>query len=104
MKIESTNENGTIVLSISGKMVTGEGEGRLLEAVQTQLSAGHKDVVLDLGELTYIDSGGIGEIVQCRSVVVEGSGTLKLRNLPKQVYDRLSITRLVSLFESADES
>ncbi len=103
MKIEETNQDGTIILFVSGKMLVGAGDDRLRQTVEKHVATGHTEIVLDLDGLTYIDSAGLGEIVQCRAAVVSRNGTLKLRRIPKRVYDRLSVTRLVSLFEDADE-
>ncbi len=103
MKIEEKNEDGVIILSISGKMLAGAGVDRLLRIVDKHVAAGHTEIVLDLADLIYIDSAGLGEIIRCRTVVSSKNATLKLRNIPRRVYDRLSITRLVSLFEDEDD-
>ena len=104
MKIEERNEDGVIILLVSGKMIGGAEDVRLRQTVELHLAAGHIEIIVDLADLTFIDSAGLGEIVQCRTLVSEKNGVLKLRNLPKRVYDRLSIARLESLFEITDES
>ena len=103
MEIEQTNQDGIIILFVSGKMMAGADDDRLRQIVEKNVATGHTEIVLDLAGLTYIDSAGLGEFVQCRTAVTSKNGTLKLRRIPKRVYDRLSVTRLVSLFEDADE-
>ena len=87
---------------VSGKLLAGAEDDRLRQIVARHIAAGHKEIVLDLADLTYIDSGGLGELVQCRTLLSSRNGNLKLRNLPKRVYDRLSVTRLESLFTNDD--
>ncbi len=98
MEITQKNDEGTIVLSLSGKLL-GKDTALLEEAIGTALQTGHRDVVLDLTELTYIDSSGIGEIVTCHNIVTGKKGTLKLQNIPKRIRDRLAVTHLLSVFD-----
>ncbi len=102
MQIEERNEEGTIVLIVSGKLLAGANGDRLRQTVARHIAAGYKEIVLDLAGLTYIDSSGLGELVQCRTLLSSKNGKLKLRNLPKRVYDRLSVMRLESLFTNDD--
>ena len=99
MEITQKNDEGTIILSLSGKLLAGEDTALLEETVSTTLQTGHRDVVLDLTELTYIDSSGIGELVTCHNIVRGKKGTLKLQNIPKRIHDRLAVTHLLSVFD-----
>ena len=83
MEITQKNDEGTIVLSLSGKLLAGKDTAVLEKIISTTLRTGHRDVVLDLTELTYIDSSGIGELVNCHNIVTGKKGTLKLQNIPK---------------------
>ena len=87
---------------VSGKLLAGVDDDRLRQIVARHIAAGNKEIVLDLAGLTYIDSSGLGELVQCRALLSSKNGKLRLRNLPKRIYDRLSVTRLESLFTSDD--
>ena len=87
---------------VSGKLLAGVDDDRLRQTVARHIAAGNKEIVLDLAGLTYIDSSGLGELVQCRTLLSSKKGKLKLRNLPKRIYDQLSVTRLESLFTSDD--
>ena len=87
---------------VSGKLLAGADDDRLRQIVARHIAAGQTEIVLDLAGLTYIDSSGLGELVRCRTLLSSKNGKLKLRNLPKRVYDRLSVTRLESLFTNED--
>jgi anti-sigma B factor antagonist len=87
------------VLEISGRITLGEGNVMLREIVRELLDKGNKKIVLDLDEVQYVDSSGIGELVKTHTTVRNQGGQLRLINLNKRVNDLLQMTRLSSVFD-----
>lgn len=102
MKIDIREESSVYILTPKGKITIGSGDVALRNAVQDQLELGAKNLLLDLSEVTTIDSSGIGEMVSAYTTVTKRGGKLKLTNLPAKVVDILQITQLISVFESFD--
>ncbi len=96
---ERTAENVTI-LDLDGKITIGDGSVQLREAVRKLLEQGHKNLLIDLGKVDYVDSSGIGELVSCYTTTKNQGGQLKLLNLTKKIQDLLSITKLLTVFET----
>ena len=90
------------VLDLKGKMTLGEGDELLKDKINSMLSAGKKKLVLNLEGVPYIDSAGLGEIVRTFTTVSRQGGSLKLLNLTKRIEDLLSITKLLTVFETFD--
>src|SRR6185295_394277 len=103
MKIVERQVNGVTILDLHGKILIGEGDDALREAV-TKLVEGEttKNIVLNLADVPYVDSAGLGEIVRCYTTVSKKGGRLKLLNLTKKIQDLLSITKLLTVFETYD--
>jgi anti-sigma B factor antagonist len=94
-----------VVLDISGRITLGEGNVILREIVRGLVDKGNKKIVLNLGEVQYIDSSGIGELVRTHTTVRNQGGQLKLVNLNKRVNDLLQMTKLSAVFEiESDEA
>ena len=105
MSIKATTRqvNGVTVVDISGRITLGEGSSTLRETVRDLLNGGQKKIVLNLGDVTYIDSSGIGELVSGFTTVTNQGGQLKLLSLTKKVKDLLQITKLYTVFEVHDD-
>ena len=99
MKIKSRQVDGITIMDCSGRITLGEGSVQLRDAVRDLLSKGSKQILLNLGDVTYIDSSGIGELVSGYTTVSNSGGQLKLLNLNKRVKDLLQITKLYTVFE-----
>ncbi|HEU0122745.1 MAG TPA: STAS domain-containing protein [Bryobacteraceae bacterium] len=96
----NNRQNGDVsIVDIGGKITLGEGSVAIRDAVKTLVADGKKKIVLNLGEVTYIDSSGIGELVSAFTTVSNSGGSLKLLNLTKRVQDLLQITKLYTVFE-----
>ncbi len=91
--------NGVTIVDLSGRITLGEGSSILRETVRDLISKGQKNILLNLGDVTYIDSSGIGELVSSYTSVSNQGGKLKLLNLQKKVHDLLQITKLYTVFE-----
>jgi len=91
------------VVDMSGRITLGEGCTQLRELIREQLGKGHKSLLLNLADITYIDSSGIGELVSGFTRVSSEGGQLKLLNLTKKVHDLLQITKLYTVFDVHDD-
>ena len=91
------------VVDLSGLITLGEGSTVLRDTVRELLGRGQKKILLNLGDVTYIDSSGIGELVSGFTTVSNQGGQLKLLNLTKKVHDLLQITKLYTVFEVHNE-
>ena len=91
--------NGVTVVDLSGRITLGEGSAMLREMVRDLLNKGQRKIVLNLGDVNYIDSSGIGELVSGFTAVKNQGGELKLLNLTKKVHDLLQITKLYTVFD-----
>src|SRR5438270_6460811 len=103
MKTSTRQVNGVTVVDLSGRITLGEGSVVLRDTVRELLSKGNKKILLNLGEVNYIDSSGIGELVSAFTTVRNQGGDLKLLNLTKKVHDLLQITKLYTVFDVKDD-
>jgi anti-sigma B factor antagonist len=99
MKVSSRQVDGVVIVDLSGRITLGEGSVVLRDTVRELLNKGQKKILLNLAEVTYIDSSGIGELVSAYTSVRNQSGDLKLLNLTKKVHDLLQITKLYTVFD-----
>jgi anti-sigma B factor antagonist len=103
MKATIRQVDSVIVIDVSGRITLGEGCAQLRELIRDQLSKGNKQILLNLADVTYIDSSGIGELVSAYTAVSNQGGQLKLLNLTKKVHDLLQITKLYTVFDIHDD-
>jgi anti-sigma B factor antagonist len=99
MKIPARHTAGITVLDPKGKITIGVGDVALRDAVHEAMDAGSENILSNLGNVTTIDSSGIGELVSAFTTVTNRGGKLKLANLPPKVQDILQITQLVTVFD-----
>jgi anti-sigma B factor antagonist len=99
MKSRSRKGNDVTILDLSGRMTLGEDTILLRETIRDLISQGRKMILLNLGDVPYIDSSGIGELVYAFTSVKKNGGELKLLNLTKKVRDVLQITKLYTVFD-----
>ena len=102
MQIQERNVGDVKVLDLKGKITLGEGDELLKDKVNSLINQGHRKIVLNLAEVPYIDSAGLGEIVRTYTTVSRQGGSLKLLNLTKRITDLLAITKLLTVFETFD--
>src|SRR5438445_6050533 len=103
MKTSTRQVNGVTVVDLSGRITLGEGSVVLRDTIRDLLSKGDKKILLNLGDVSYIDSSGIGELVSAYTTVRNQGGELKLLNLTKKVHDLLQITKLYTVFDIKDD-
>ena len=102
MQIEERAVGDVMVLDLKGEVTLGEGDELLKDKVNSLVNQGQKKIVLNLADVPYIDSAGLGEIVRTYTTVSRQGGSLKLLNLTKRITDLLSITKLLTVFETFD--
>ena len=102
MQIEERSAGDVIVLDLKGKMTLGEGDELLKDKINSLVQQGRRKVVLNLEGVPYIDSAGLGQIVGGYTTIARQGGSLKLLNLTKRITDLLSITKLLTVFETYD--
>jgi anti-sigma B factor antagonist len=103
LKSSARQVDGITILDLSGRITLGEGSVVLRDTIREVLGKGEKKILLNLGDVTYIDSSGIGELVSAFTAVRKESGELKLLNLTKKVHDLLQITKLYTVFDVKDD-
>lgn len=102
MKSEIRDVGEVRVITLSGKITIGSGDVKMRELINAALDAGKSKILLDLGDVTAIDSSGIGEMVACYTTVTKRSGQLKLMRLSPKINDILHVTQLITVFDVFD--
>jgi anti-sigma B factor antagonist len=102
MKVSVRQREGVTVLDLEGKITIGSGDLELRNAVQKAVGDGAKNVLVNLGKVTTIDSSGVGELVASYTTATGRGAKLKLVNLPPKVQDVLTVTQLITVFETFD--
>ena len=100
MQIDERVIGDVMILDLKGKITLGEGDELLKDKVNSLVNQGTKKIVLNLSGVPYIDSAGLGEVVRTYTTVSRQGGSLKLLNLTKRITDLLSITKLLTVFET----
>lgn len=102
MEIDERSVGNVTVLDLKGKITLGEGDELLKDKINSLILQGQRQVLLNLEGVPYIDSAGLGEIVRTYTTMSRQGGSLKLLNLTKRIHDLLSITKLLTVFETYD--
>lgn len=103
VKLNTRKVGDVTVVDVSGRITLGEGSSTLRDTLRDLVASGNKKILLNLGEVSYIDSSGIGELVSGFTSVSNAGGTLKLLGLTKRVKDLLQITKLYTVFDVHEE-
>jgi len=98
LKLRTRTKDGILIVVCSGRIVFGEESSLLRDSVKKSISENNR-IVLNLGEVNYIDSGGLGTLVALRTTAHNAGGTIKLANLTKRVGDLLQVTKLLTVFD-----
>ena len=102
MQIEERVVDDVTILDLKGKITLGEGDEVLKDKVNSLALQGRRRIILNLAEVPYIDSAGLGGVVSTYTTISRQGGQLKLVNLTKRITDLLSITKLLTVFETFD--
>ena len=103
MKIDIRTVGDVKILDCSGKITLGEGTMSIRTTVRDLLQKDSKKILLNLADISYIDSSGIGELVSTYTTTVNSGGRLKLLNLTKKIQQLLAITKLLTVFETFED-
>jgi anti-sigma B factor antagonist len=102
MKISQRKEGQVLVMKLDGRMSIGEGDSEAGEAIRSAVAAGEKKILLDMKNVSVLDSSGVGELMSAYTSANRRGGTIKLYGLAPRVGEVLKITRLVGIFEIYD--
>ncbi len=103
VKLVQRQVGDVTVLDATGRITLGEGSSTFRDTIKELVAKGHKKILLNLGNVSYIDSSGIGELVSGFTTMANSGGSLKLLNLTKRIQDLLQITKLYTVFEVFDD-
>ena len=103
MQIEERVSGDVKVLDLKGKITLGEGDELLKDKINSLVNQGFRKILLNLEGVPYMDSAGLGEVVRTYTTVSRQGGSLKLLNVTKRISDLLSITKLLTVFETYDD-
>ena len=103
VKLTTRQVGDVTVVDAVGRITLGEGASTFRDTIRDLAASGHKKLLLNLADVSYIDSSGIGELVSGFTTVANQGGTVKLLNLTKRVQDLLQITKLYTVFEVHDD-
>ena len=100
----TTHEHGAvIVVDVIGKLTLGEGTSALRTTVRELVQGGSRKIVLNMADVSYMDSSGLGELIAAHTTVTTAGGEIKLLNLAKRVHDLLKLTKLYTVFEAFED-
>jgi anti-sigma B factor antagonist len=99
MKFSSRKVDNVSIIDIEGKILLGDGDVEIKQAVDDMLSRGDRNILLNLARVPYIDSAGLGEIIRCFTAIRKNGGSFKLLSPNQRLIDLLAITKLVNVFD-----
>jgi anti-sigma B factor antagonist len=102
MEMNSRDVGGVAVVDLVGRLTSSDNAGALGARVARLMAEGHTQVVLNLAKLNYMDSSGLGEMVSCYTKVQKAGGSIRLAHTTARIQDLLTLTRLVTIFDSYD--
>jgi len=103
LRIDNREVSHVTILDIHGRVILGPEIGTLRTAVHDLVAQGKKKIILNLADVDYLDSSGVGELVSCFTTVRKAGGELKLLNLTQKVHDVLHVTKLYTVFDIKDD-
>jgi anti-sigma B factor antagonist len=102
MQIAERSAGNVKVLDLSGQITFTQGDLQLKDKINSLVHQGHKNILVNLANVTYVDSAGLGELVGAYTTVTKAGGSMKLLNLTKKLHDLLAITKLLTIFDTYD--
>jgi anti-sigma B factor antagonist len=103
VKLTTRENDDVIIVDTSGRLTLGDGTGSLRTTIRDLVTGGSRRIVLNLADVTYIDSSGLGELIAAHTTVITAGGEMKLLNLGKRVHDLMKITKLYTVFEAFED-
>jgi anti-sigma B factor antagonist len=102
MKFSTRKIGDVIIIDVEGKILLGEGDIEIKQAVDDFLKQGHKKILLNLARVPHLDSAGLGEIIRCFTALRKNGGDFKLLSPNNRIMDLLNITKLLNVFDCFD--
>jgi anti-sigma B factor antagonist len=102
MTVTERKAGAVTIVEVAGKMVATDNPGRLKDKISSLIFQGDKQIVINLGNVSYVDSAGLGEIVACHSAAVKAGAEIKVSNAANKIKDLLVMTRLYTVFDAHD--
>ena len=100
----TTHQKGEVIIVVaSGKLTMGEGTSALRSKIRELVASGSRRIVLNMADVSYMDSSGMGELIAAHTTVTTAGGEIKLLNLAKRVHDLLKLTKLYTVFETFED-
>jgi anti-sigma B factor antagonist len=100
----TTRENGdVIIVDTAGKLTLGEGTSTLRTKIRELVAGGSRRIVLNLADVSYMDSSGLGELIGAHTTIATAGGEMKLLNLAGHVHDLMKVTKLYTVFETFED-
>jgi anti-sigma B factor antagonist len=103
MKLSTRKVGAVVILDVEGKILFGEGDTEIKKTVDDLLKKGSKDILLNLANVPYLDSAGLGEIIRCFTTLRKNGGNFKLLSPNRRIIDLLNITNLLNVFDWFDD-
>lgn len=103
MKIEKRKKGDVVILDLKGKILIGEGIDVLRDSINNTISEQETKVLLNFAEVPYLDSTGLGEVVRSYTSIKRAGGVVKIVNLTNKVRDLLSVTKLITVFDTFED-
>jgi anti-sigma B factor antagonist len=103
MKLEKRKNGDVMIFDLKGKILIGEGIDELREAINDSIKANEKKLILNFRQVPYLDSTGLGEVVRSYTTLKKEGGMVKIINLTQKVHDLLSVTKLITVFETFED-
>ena len=103
MKIEKRKKGDVVILDLKGKILIGDGIDVLRDSINSTVSEKETRVLLNFSEVPYLDSTGLGEVVRSYTSIKKAGGTVKIVNLTNKVKDLLSVTKLLTVFDTFED-
>jgi anti-sigma B factor antagonist len=103
MTIQPREKSGIVILDVSGRITLGEGSVVIREKVHEQIGLGKQGIIINLADVSYMDSSGLGELISAFTTAKNRGASLKLLNLTKRIHDLMEITKLYTVFDVFDD-
>lgn len=103
MKLKKRKNGDVMIFDLKGKILIGEGIDELREAINDSIKANEKKLILNFRQVPYLDSTGLGEVVRSYTTLKKEGGMVKIINLTQKVHDLLSVTKLITVFETFED-
>jgi anti-sigma B factor antagonist len=102
MTVSERKVGDVTIVDVGGKMVSSDNPGRLKDKITSLVFQGEKHIVLNLANVSYVDSAGLGEIVACHGTATKGGAQIKIASAGNKIRDLLVMTRLLTIFDAHD--